>query len=128
MNSRIMLIFAAGSGFLFTALGALSSHMLDGALSSDDRHKINIGLEYQRIHTLAILFLAAIMQWRDSIWFRWSGFFLTAGILLFSGSLYGFALSHQKFLAYLTPTGGLCLLVGWMLMMAGAFYLKKEKM
>jgi len=35
------------------------------------------------------------------------------GILLFSGSLYLFALTNHRWLGAVTPLGGLCFLVGW---------------
>jgi len=41
--------------------------------------------------------------------------FFTVGILLFSGSLYGLALSNRawKFLGPVTPIGGLNFIAGW---------------
>ena len=36
-----------------------------------------------------------------------------AGITLFSGSLYGMALTNQRKLAIVTPLGGLLFLCGW---------------
>ena len=38
----------------------------------------------------------------------------SAGILLFSGSLYALALSGPSTLGPLTPLGGLCLIAGWL--------------
>ena len=35
------------------------------------------------------------------------------GVVLFSGSLYGYALGGPHFLVFLTPLGGLTLLLGW---------------
>ncbi|MBW2420590.1 MAG: DUF423 domain-containing protein, partial [Deltaproteobacteria bacterium] len=37
----------------------------------------------------------------------------TAGILLFSGSIYLLLLTHQRWLGPLTPLGGLCLIAAW---------------
>ncbi len=44
-----------------------------------------------------------------------AGFF-TAGMTLFSGSIYGLILDpyHFKFLGPVTPLGGLCFIVGWL--------------
>jgi len=38
---------------------------------------------------------------------------LILGVLLFSGSLYGYALGGPHFLVFVTPFGGITLLVGW---------------
>jgi uncharacterized membrane protein YgdD (TMEM256/DUF423 family) len=38
----------------------------------------------------------------------------TAGIIIFSGSLYLLAVTNVKWLGAITPIGGLCLLGGWL--------------
>jgi len=48
-----------------------------------------------------------------------------AGILLFSGSLYGLALSGMRILAFLTPLGGLALIAGWIVLALAALKLEK---
>jgi len=45
---------------------------------------------------------------------------------LFSGSLYCLALSHLKVWVYITPVGGVCFLIGWILMLIGALRLRKK--
>lgn len=84
------------------------------------------GLDYQAFHTLAVLGLAAAMLRRADIWFYWSSAFLALGTVLFSGSLYCLALSHLKIWVYVTPIGGTCFLIGWILMLVGALRLKKR--
>ncbi|WP_349263165.1 DUF423 domain-containing protein, partial [Longimicrobium sp.] len=50
-----------------------------------------------------------------------AGWLFTAGIVLFSGSLYVLALSGIRWLGAITPLGGVCFLAGWvMLAVAGA--------
>ncbi len=126
MSSRTMLIFAALSGFFYVAFGAFGAHILSHALGVAELAWLKTGLDYQAIHTLAILAMAALMQRRANIWFYWSSVMLALGILLFSGSLYSLALSHLKVLVYITPLGGTCFLVGWVLMLTGALRLKKK--
>ncbi len=40
-------------------------------------------------------------------------YLFVAGIVLFSGSLYGLATTPASWLGPITPVGGLCFLVGW---------------
>lgn len=127
MNSRFMLIFASLSGFIFVALGAFASHILSNSLGSVEMSWLKTGLEYQAIHTLAILALAIAMQRRVVIWFYWSGLFLALGTVLFSGSLYCLALSHLSLWAYITPLGGVSFLAGWILMFIGGLRLNRKK-
>lgn len=126
MSSRAMLIFAAISGFLFVLLGAFGAHVLSHSLGPADMAWMKTGLEYQAFHTLAILGLATAMLRRANIWFYWSSAFLALGTLLFCGSLYCLALSHLKMWVYVTPVGGTCFLIGWILMLVGALRLKKR--
>ncbi|ELI8402291.1 DUF423 domain-containing protein [Yersinia enterocolitica] len=126
MNGRLMLIFAALSGFFYVAFGAFGAHVLSASLGANEMAWVHTGLEYQGFHTLAILTLAVAMQRQISIWFYWSGALLALGILLFSGSLYCLALSHLKLWVYITPVGGVCFLAGWILMLIGALRLRKR--
>lgn len=126
MNSRFMLVFAAISGFTFVALGAFGSHVLSKTLGATELGWLHTGLEYQAFHTLAILALAVAMQQRTNLWFYWSSVFLALGTVLFSGSLYCLALSHLKLWVYVTPIGGACFLVGWILILIGALRLKRK--
>lgn len=126
MNSRFMLIFSAISGFIFVALGAFASHVLSKTLGASEIDWLRTGLEYQAFHTLAILALSVLMHQRSNLWFYWSGVFLALGTVLFSGSLYCLALSHLKLWVYVTPIGGFCFLIGWLLILVGALRLKKK--
>jgi len=126
MSSRVMLLFAAISGFFYVALGAFGSHVLSKSLGSAEMAWLKTGLDYQAFHTLAILGIASVMLRRANIWFYWSSALLALGTVLFSGSLYCLALSHLKFWVYVTPIGGTCFLAGWILMLIGALRLKKK--
>ena len=46
---------------------------------------------------------------------------LSAGILLFSGSLYALTLSGQRWLGAITPLGGLAFIAGWALLIWAAY-------
>ncbi|RLM25912.1 hypothetical protein BIY29_06420 [Brenneria alni] len=126
MSSRFMLVFSAISGFVFVALGALGSHMLSKTLGPTELSWLRTGLEYQAFHTLAVLALSVSMHQRINRWFYWSCVLLALGTVLFSGSLYCLALSHLKLWVYITPIGGFCFLVGWLLMLVGALRLKRK--
>jgi uncharacterized membrane protein YgdD (TMEM256/DUF423 family) len=50
-----------------------------------------------------------------------SALLFTAGIILFSGSLYFMVLARSNALVLLTPVGGLLLLAGWAALAFAAF-------
>lgn len=47
------------------------------------------------------------------------GWFLAAGIVLFSGSLYVLSVAKARFLGPITPLGGLSFMIGWVLIAVG---------
>ncbi|RWR01755.1 hypothetical protein ED28_12090 [[Pantoea] beijingensis] len=126
MSSRAMLIFSAISGFIYVMFGAFGAHVLSKSLGEQEMSWIHTGLEYQAFHTLAITGLATAMLRRANIWFYWSSAALALGTVLFSGSLYCLALSHLTLWVFVTPVGGVCFLIGWVLMLIGALRLKKR--
>ena len=126
MSSRSMMIFVAISGFIFVALGAFGAHVLNRTLGEKEMEWLYTGLNYQGVHTLAILGMASVMQRRACIWFYWSSALMALGTVLFSGSLYSLALSNLKLWVYVTPIGGVCFLIGWALMLVGALRMRKR--
>jgi len=51
----------------------------------------------------------------------WSAGFMSAGIVLFSGSLYLLAITGIKWFGPVTPIGGLCFIIAWSLFIFAAF-------
>lgn len=121
-----MLIFAGISGFFYVAFGAIGSHLLSLIMAKYQLDWIELGLQYQGIHTLAMMAISAMLMRKVVLWFYWSGVFFAVGILLFSGSLYCMALLQVKFFSYITPIGGGSFLIGWLLVLIGALRLRKS--
>ena len=69
------------------------------------------GARYQMYHALGLLLLACLAG--QGVKVSAAGGVMSAGIILFSGSLYALALSGQRALGAVTPVGGLCFLVAW---------------
>ncbi|PHM72152.1 DUF423 domain-containing protein [Xenorhabdus kozodoii] len=126
MSSRTMLIFVGISGFFYVALGAMGAHLLAPILPPRQMEWIHTGLQYQGLHTLAMMALAALLMRQPVAPLGWSGIFFVAGIVLFSGSLYCLAFLPLKFLVYLTPIGGFSFLIGWLCVLIGALRLRKS--
>ncbi len=98
------------SGFLAVALGAFGAHGLSEKLSPEMMEIYKTGVLYHLIHSVVIL---AIGLADKSIYFK-SGLFFATGILLFSFSLYLYAVTAVTAYAIITPFGGLCFLIGWL--------------
>jgi uncharacterized membrane protein YgdD (TMEM256/DUF423 family) len=109
MTRRAARITAAATGLLAIALGAFGAHALRGAL---DAHKTrdlwNTAVLYHLVHAPALLWAATAEPFLTGAILCWS-----AGIVLFSGSLYALALTKISLLGAITPIGGLLLMAGW---------------
>jgi uncharacterized membrane protein YgdD (TMEM256/DUF423 family) len=113
---RTFLLIGALAGFLAVAFGAFGAHALRSRLSPDMLAVFETGVRYQMYHALALL-LVAVAAARFGGWMvSAAGWLFTAGILLFSGSLYALALTGVTTLGAITPIGGLAFLVGWALL------------
>src|SRR5204863_4520976 len=114
---RTFLLIGAIFGFLGGAFGAFGAHALRSRLSPEMLAVFETGVRYQMYHTFAILIVAAAIGRLGPVpLLAAAGWIFTAGILLFSGSLYVLALSGIGTFGAITPIGGLLFLAGWALL------------
>ncbi|MBB5037910.1 DUF423 domain-containing protein [Prosthecobacter dejongeii] len=99
-------------------LGATGAHgkLHDAMLAAGTLENWKTGVSYHLPHAilLASLALAGAMGGKRGTW-AWN--FLFIGVLLFSGSLYLHAVTQTKWLVYVTPFGGVCMMLGWLLLL-----------
>ncbi|HOY21551.1 MAG TPA: DUF423 domain-containing protein [Cellvibrio sp.] len=110
---RLLLSFAAVSGFLSVCLGAFAAHGLKHHIAPESLAIWQTGVQYQMYHALALLAVGLLYQTQASKALKLSGLAFILGSFLFSGSLYALALGAPKALGVITPLGGLSFLVGW---------------
>lgn len=107
--------FALGavSAFLSVAAGAFGAHALRSRLAPDLLAVFETGARYQMYHALGLLAVGwAAARWPGPLAAA-AGWLFLLGTLLFSGSLYGLALSGTRWLGAITPLGGAAFLAGW---------------
>ena len=122
MTLKIAFIFAAFAGALGVLLGAFGAHALRGSIEPRLMETFQTAVQYQLIHALALLLVSLTMGWLgQSLSFEISAYAFIAGIILFSGSLFGLVLTEIRWLGPVTPLGGLCLIVGWLALLVGGF-------
>ena len=110
---RTFLLIAALSGVIGVGLGAFGAHGLRGRLTADMLAVFETGVRYQMYHTLAIFATGLLLARMDGWLVRTAAWAFTAGIVLFSGSLYVLAVTGTSAFGAITPLGGLAFLVGW---------------
>jgi uncharacterized membrane protein YgdD (TMEM256/DUF423 family) len=116
------LLIIAVSGLTSVALGAFGAHGLKGKISESLLSAFQTATHYQMFHTLALLGVVVFISQLSEIpkGFIFACYFWLAGIIFFSGSLYGLALGGPTWLGPVTPIGGLLLMAGWLsLLIAG---------
>ncbi|MSR78018.1 MAG: DUF423 domain-containing protein [Candidatus Omnitrophica bacterium] len=118
-QQKLFLSWAAASGFISVAMGAFAAHAIKGQLSSELMEVFQTGIRYQMFHTVALAIVAFINERSFHSWTTAAGWFFIVGIFLFSGSLYALALSGVRIWGAVTPWGGLCFLIGWMILFLG---------
>ncbi len=112
-----------GGAFALTAVmaGAFGAHGLRAMVSERSLEIFQTGATYQMYHALALCLVSLLsgLSLSTRLLVVAAGF-LTAGILLFSGSLYLLVLTQTPALGAVTPIGGVCFMIGWALLIASA--------
>lgn len=100
---------------LAVAIGAFGAHGIKNHISVEMMQIYKTGVEYHFYHALGLLFIGILSISMPSGYLKWSAILLSAGIILFSGSLYALAISGIKVLGAITPIGGLSFIAGWIM-------------
>ena len=121
-----LIIIGALSAMLSVALGAIGAHLLKDILDTRSLTVFQTGCTYQMYHSLAMILVAlSLPPSQNNRLLNISGWLFFAGIKLFSGSLYGLSLLEMKSLGLITPIGGLCFILAW-LIFSLSFIFKKQ--
>ena len=112
-SASLWLAITALYGVVGVALGAFGAHALRERLEPRQLDSWGTAVEYQLLHTVALLALSLYSATTGrSVGLPAALFAL--GILLFSGSIYGLVLTPFRWLGPVTPLGGLLLIAGWL--------------
>ena len=119
------LFLGALCAFTGVAFGAFGAHGLKAILSPEMLTVYQTGVTYQMWHALGLILVALLQQSSPTAKLLiWASHLMFIGILLFSGSLYALAILDIKALGIITPFGGGCFLIAWVLV---AVYAVKKK-
>ena len=109
---------------LAVILGAFGAHKLKEILEPANVATFETGVTYQFYHSFALLAAGMLHRSYSFRQIRIATLLFVFGIALFSGSLY--LLVYMKAIGaslgpigILTPIGGLCFIVGWILLLLG---------
>lgn len=116
MEKKIVQV-AAVLGMIAIILGAFGAHALKKVLTIEQLSTFEIGVKYQMYHALFLLFVGLSAQVSEVAKKRIL-YFIFFGVLFFSGSIYLLATNELttfdfKAIGFVTPIGGLLLIIGW---------------
>ncbi len=110
-----ILLGAVFSG-LSVVLGAMGAHSLKTVLAAQKLAAFHTATQYMGYHGLALVLLGMLclhLGTEGAQALKKVGLFFTAGIVLFSGSIYILTLGGPRFFGPVTPLGGLSFILGW---------------
>jgi uncharacterized membrane protein YgdD (TMEM256/DUF423 family) len=105
----VMMLISVGAG-------AFGAHGLKARVSAEMLAVFETGARYQAYHALGILAAAWAGSQFGGKLPAYAAVCFTAGIVLFSGSLYALCLTGMRKLGMITPIGGVLFMVGWALL------------
>lgn len=112
-----LLVAGAINGAVAVCLGAFAAHGLKAQLDEYLLSVFKIGNQYHFYHALGMLLIGLLGQSASQPkWFDRAGWVMQVGILLFSGSLYLLAVTNIRWLGAITPLGGVCFIVSWLIL------------
>ncbi len=128
--NRPLAVVSAALGFLGVVFGAMGAHGVKRAVEHlpDAAQRLSwweTGARYHLPHALAVALVAVLAAHTPSTLPRAAAWLFTAGVVLFSGSLYLLALTGERQLGLITPFGGIALAVGWAVFGLAALRLPK---
>ena len=113
--SKTCIGLGALSAMLAVIAGAFGAHALQETLTPTMLNTYQTAAEYQIIHSIGLILIGILHQQTPRSCLTKSAGFNGLGIILFSGSLYILSLTGVKWLGMITPLGGVCFIVSWLL-------------
>ncbi len=128
MSADSKFFISIGCLFLATA-GALAAFGFHGPaeiLTPEKRASWAWAVEMQFYHGGGLLLVGILADRLGKSWFiRGAGVLMIAGILIFSGLIYGQTLGMPEALGQIVPTGGGMLMLSWVLLAIGVITAKQ---
>jgi uncharacterized membrane protein YgdD (TMEM256/DUF423 family) len=123
MSAKLFVILGSVNLFVGVALGAFGAHGLRARVPVEMLEVWHTAVEYQFVHALGLLAVGLVLpQLAGAAGITaGAGWLMLAGIIIFSGSLYGLVLSEARWLGAITPFGGVLFLLAWVLLIWGVW-------
>ncbi len=128
--SKSILLTASIIGLTSVILGAFGAHGLKELISIEAQQTFETGVRYQMYHAILLLFVGGSSLVREKT--KRTVYYLTvSGLVFFSGSIYLLATNTLtnfdfKIIGFITPMGGLLLILAWVLIFINFLQIKNS--
>ena len=121
----MILLVGALFGFFSVAFGAYSEHGLRPVVSEEEFRMLMTAIRYNQVNSVIISVIGLILLVPNGFtrvsFLKWSGILFIVGTVLFCFSIYLSVGLQIPSLVYVTPVGGITLMLSWLLLAVAAF-------
>ena len=124
---KLFIFMGAVFCFLGVLAGAVGAHALkDYLIKMEGLNRYLLATDYMLYHGIALILVAFALNRFPDIPFHRAGWLFVAGTFLFQGNLYLRSLTSIRFFSVLTPVGGICLLIAWLMFAVYALRIRRS--
>ena len=121
----MILLVGALFGFFSVAFGAYSEHGLRPVVNEEEFRMLMTAIRYNQVNSVIISVIGLILLVPNGFtrvsFLKWSGILFIVGTVLFCFSIYLSVGLQIPSLVYVTPVGGITLMLSWLLLAVAAF-------
>lgn len=129
--TKTIFISATLLGMLAIILGAFAAHGLKSLIPIESQQTFETGVRYQMYHCF-FLFVVGSLNVISNKAKRIILYLVITGLVFFSGSIYGLATNSLtgfdfKIIGFITPIGGLLLIIAWLILLINFLKMSADK-
>lgn len=129
--NRTIFITATILGLLAIVLGAFAAHGLKSLIPLESQQVFETGVRYQMYHAFFLLIVGSLKVVTKKAK-RTIFYLVIIGLVFFSGSIYGLATNvltsfDFKSIGFITPIGGLLLILAWLILLINFVKMSVDK-
>tara|TARA_B110000438_G_scaffold37734_1_gene37484 strand:- start:39 stop:407 length:369 start_codon:yes stop_codon:yes gene_type:complete len=113
---KTWIVFGSILTGLAILLGAFGAHALKSRISPQDLAIFETGIRYHIYHSIGLILIGILGFYFPHNLIDIPAKLFLLGISIFSGSLYLLVLTNTRWLGAITPIGGICYMIGWLLL------------
>lgn len=126
----MILMIGAALGLISVGFGAYSEHALRPIVTEEEFRFLMTAVRYNQVHAVTIIAIGLALLSGGVLSnlkiLKWSAVAFILGTLLFSFSIYMSVFFGIPSLTYLTPVGGITLMVAWFMLMIAGFLAQRN--